>query len=441
MHAIIYTNSTSPRVDYIFSTLINALGFDGFELTTDLNLFQTRSGFKINYSPAKFSEEETWIAPVSLLFEAGIKNQNVHCFNVDKRTSFFRTTGDFPFDIFAASFYLLSRYEEYLPHKTDMYGRYAHENSLAFKQGFLNLPLINIWLADLQEILSKKNPSLKLLSRSFTFIPTYDIDIAWSYKHKGFFRNAGGLLKSIFKGQWTSVVERIAVLAGKRKDPFDSFEWLNDLHSKKQLSPVYFLLLAEKAKGYDKNILPVKTALKKLVKEHSSLYHTGIHPSWRSGDHLQFLAKEITTLKDITNKPVEKSRQHYIRMTMPATYRRLIDAGIKEDYSMGYGSINGFRASYCLPYKWYDLEKEQQTPLTIFPFCFMDANLYFEQGYSSDEALKEMEHYHNITKQVNGMLITIWHNHFFGTDKMFKGWREVYNTMINRICKEFKGSK
>jgi hypothetical protein len=128
-------------------------------------------------------------------------------------------------------------------------------------------------------------------------------------------------------------------------------------------------------------------------------------------------------------------------MTMPATYRRLIDAGIKEDYSMGYGSINGFRASYCRPYKWYDLEKEQKTELTIFPFCFMDANSYFEQGYSSDEALKEMEHYYKITKQVNGLFITIWHNHFLGTDKMFKGWREVYNTMINRICKEFKGSK
>jgi hypothetical protein len=239
----------------------------------------------------------------------------------------------------------------------------------------------------------------------------------------------------------SSAVERIAVLAGKQKDPFDSFEWLNELHSKNKLFPIYFFLLAEKTKGYDKNILPGKTSLKKLVKEHSSQYKTGIHPSWQSGDHQQLLAKEITTLKDITNKPVEKSRQHYIRMTMPATYRRLIDAGIKEDYSMGYGSINGFRASYCLPYKWYDLEKEQKTELTIFPFCFMDANSYFEQGYSSDEALKEMEHYYKITKQVNGLFITIWHNHFLGTDKMFKGWREVYNTMINRICKEFKGSK
>jgi hypothetical protein len=147
---------------------------------------------------------------------------------------------------------------------------------------------------------------------------------------------------------------------------------------------------------------------------------------------LYFLEKQITTLEKITNNTVEKSRQHYIKLTMPTTYRRLIDAGIKEDYSMGYGSINGFRTSYCLPYKWYDLEKEQQTQLTIFPFCYMDANSYFEQGYSSDEALKEMEYYYNITKQVNGMLITIWHNHFLGADKMFKGWREVYEIFLER---------
>ena len=74
--------------------------------------------------------------------------------------AFFKSEGDYPFDIFSAVFYLLSRYEEYLPHKKDMYGRYAHENSLAFKEGFLNLPLINIWLEDFKNVLKKKFPSL-----------------------------------------------------------------------------------------------------------------------------------------------------------------------------------------------------------------------------------------------------------------------------------------
>ena len=100
---------------------------------------------------------------------------------------------------------------------------------------------------------------------------------------------------------------------------------------------------------------------------------------------------------------------------------------------MGYGSINGFRASYCLPYKWYDLQKDQVTDLTIFPFCYMDANSYFEQKFSSEEALQEMKHYYTVVKQVNGYFITIWHNHFLGTDNMFVGWREIYKTLIKQI--------
>jgi hypothetical protein len=173
--------------------------------------------------------------------------------------------------------------------------------------------------------------------------------------------------------------------------------------------------------------------MKKLIKQHAERYEVGIHPSWQSGDEPTLLKQEIEKLEKIIGKKITKSRQHYIRMDLPDTYTRLIDAGIAEDYSMGYGSINGFRASYCLPYLWYDLRKEETTNLTIYPFCYMDANSYYEQHFNCEEALKEMTHYYNITRQVNGWFITIWHNHFLGTDKMFRGWREVYRTFCQNL--------
>jgi hypothetical protein len=234
-------------------------------------------------------------------------------------------------------------------------------------------------------------------------------------------------------GNWARVSERVNVLSGNQKDPFNSYEWLDELHKKYQLEPIYFPLLAQQNKDYDKNILPDKKLLQKLIEQLSSKYAVGIHPSWQSGDKPELLTEEIEILNRITDKTVEKSRQHYIRMTLPDTYRRLIAAGITEDYSMGYGSINGFRASYCLPYKWYDLKKEEITSLTIYPFCYMEANSYYEQHYSPKQALTELEHYYKKTKEVNGLLITIWHNHFLGTDKMFKGWREAYKTIIEEI--------
>jgi hypothetical protein len=122
--------------------------------------------------------------------------------------AFFATEGDFAFDVFAAAFYLLSRYEEYLPHELDQYGRYAHTNSLAFREGFLDQPLINCWLQALKQSLSQKFSELLFRQKSFKCILSYDIDIAYSYLHKGFVRTMGGFGRSIAKGDWRAVKDR-----------------------------------------------------------------------------------------------------------------------------------------------------------------------------------------------------------------------------------------
>ena len=100
---------------------------------------------------------------------------------------------------------------------------------------------------------------------------------------------------------------------------------------------------------------------------------------------------------------------------------------------MGYGSINGFRASVATPFYWYDLEKEDQTKLLVYPFCFMEANSFYEQKFSTEQAFEELKHYYDIVKSVNGTLTIIWHNNFLGTAKMFTGWREIYKQFISLV--------
>jgi uncharacterized protein DUF7033 len=432
---LIYSSTITPRLNYIAEFSGKETIGKPFELTNDLGYFRQHKGFKINYSSGKIDGSEFWIKPWPLLFEEMIAEQAIQCFEEDGIKFFFKTEGDLPFDIFAASFYLLSRYEEYLPHKKDMYGRYAYENSLAFKAGFLNQPLINQWLQFFKKQLQHKFPSLTAPSPSFVFLPTYDIDIAWAFKSKGFLRTAGGFIRSIFKGKFRECTERIATLRGRDDDPFDTYQWLDQLHEKYQLKPNYFFLVAEKTGRYDKNVSPGKKALQQLVKDHIARYPVGIHPSWQSGDEKSLLKSEINTLEQLTGKKVDSSRQHYIRFTLPETFRRLIDHGIKFDFSMGYGSINGFRASVATPFNWYDLENEERSSLLLYPFCYMEANSFYEQLYTPSQARDELKHYYNVVKSVNGTLITIWHNHFLGTDKLFKGWKEVYEQFIDEIAK------
>jgi len=405
------------------------MGID-IKFTVDSEKLRTHDGPKINYSDSTIVANEFFLRNHPLLFEDKIQKQNTDCFTLNNYKAFFKTENcDFSFDILAASFYLISRYEEYLPHEKDMYGRYDFACSLASKEGFLDLPLINIWSQLLAECLKKKFPTLNFQYSTFNYLPTYDIDIAYSYKHKGLTRNIGGFLKN---PSW----DRIKVLTDNMQDPFDCYGWLNQLHKQNKLQPVYFFLVPEKNSRFDKNILPHKDIMWRLVHHHAQKYRIGLHPSWQSGDNNSLLKKEKKLLEAMTDNDqlvITQSRQHYIRFNLPEGYQRLIAAGITDDYSMGYGSVNGFRASVASSFYWYDLEKDKQTTLHIHPFCFMDANSFYEQKQDSYNTYKELMHYLTICKMVNGNLITIWHNNFLGTAKAFNGWKEIYEQFIAQV--------
>jgi hypothetical protein len=434
---LVYVHKITPRLQYtlhFFSDYFKS----SFEYTTNVDDFKVSTAARVNYSAQPLTGDEVWIKPVKLLFENGISFVTIDTFQHNHNyPAFFKTEGATGFDLFAAVFYLISRYEEYLPHSKDIYGRYAHESSLAYQQGFLHLPLINIWLQKFSALLLKSDSRL-LKPHPFNFLPTYDIDMAWSYRNKGVMRNIGGLLKSLMMGQWFSVKDRVTVLRNEKKDPYDAYDWMDDLHKQYQLKPIYFIHAGQKRNRYDKNISTQNEEFRALIKSIARNHKTGLHPSWLSGNEKNALEKEKTELENIIGQNIYSSRQHFIRFTLPETYRSLINAGIREDYSMGYGSINGFRASVALPFYWYDLPNEVATELLIFPFCFMDANSFYEQKNTPSKALEELLDYYRILKQTGGLFISIWHNPFFGTDPLFKGWREVYEKFIATVSSNQK---
>jgi hypothetical protein len=430
---LIYTPQSTTRLQYICKFIFEEMLGISYSLTLDEVNFSKHDGYKINYSHKDF-DNSFQIKPHGLLFQNGIKPQEIIYRKEDDTTIFFKTGSEhFSFDIFSAIFYLISRYEEYLPHEKDMYGRYAHINSVAHKEGFLNLPLVNIWLAKfkvkLKNHFATLNFQLSIRLRTdklFNFQPTYDIDMAWSYKEKGLWRNIGGFFK---KPSW----ERLVTLFTKKQDPFDCYRFLDDTHTLYNLNPIYFFLVAKENGQYDKNILPTNNAMQSLIQQHATKYSIGIHPSWKSNDDVNIVKEEIKTLEKITQKKITSSRQHYIKFDLPNGYNKLIELGIKDDYSMGYGTINGFRASVASSYNWYDLENEKITTLRIHPFCFMDANSHYEQKQTVEESYKELMHYYLLCKKYDTTLITIFHNSFLGSSKEFEGWAAMYKKFITQL--------
>jgi hypothetical protein len=426
---ILYSPHITPRLKYIVGFCSTELFDEPIRLTSNREHFLGFEGPKINYSTEPIGNVFS-IVPAGLLFEAGITPQPITCVEVDGRKAFFATQGDFAFDIFSAAFYLISRYEEYLPHEKDVYGRYAHTQSLASRESFLDIPLVNYWLQDLRAALGRYYPDVVFRYPAFKFIPTYDIDSAFSYLHKEWWRNLGGAVKALGTGRWGALRQRIAVLQRKRQDPFDAYEWLDSLHLYCRLRPYYFFLVAGRCKGVDRNLPLSSAGFRELIQYHAVGYRLGIHPSWQSGDDEKLLREEIEWLEIVSGQRINRSRQHFIRFTLPETYERLLRHGIDRDFSMGYGTINGFRASAASSFYWYDLGKEETTKLRVFPFCFMDSNAYYKQKYTAAQAMSELLHYYRHTRKVNGLMITIWHNNFLGAGPEFARWREVYEIFL-----------
>lgn len=427
---LLYTEQNSPRLEYTTNFIQSIIG-DTITITTDKELFTQADGVKICYSKEAICNQAYHIQPQGLFFKNGIEPIAIEVTNCREQICFFASQNDsHGFDLLSAIFYLINRYEEYLPHEKDSYGRYAHTNSLAYQHHFLHLPLVNIWLQDLSKRLSTVD---RRPSNVFTFTPTYDIDIAFAHQHQSIIKNVGGFFKDLMRGDFEKVTERANVYSGTAKDPFDTYQWLDGLHQKYQLQPIYFFLLAAKRGIYDKNIPPTAKGIQQLIQKHHSNYTVGIHPSWQSGDSDALLLQEKQILEHITQANCTKSRQHYIRLSLPETYRKLIDIGITDDYSMGYGSINGFRASVTSPFYWFDLERNEATNLLIHPFCWMDANSYFEQQLSADEALVELQDYYNVVKQVGGNCTIILHNSFLTEQPQWQPWRKMYEAFLSMI--------
>ncbi len=432
---LVYTHHITPRVKYAFNMLFQQFLSCEVTYTTQVEEFIAYDGVKISYTKNPLGKE-LFFRSHSILFEKGIVEQEIHVRSWKGQKIFFEQTDNsaMPFDVFAAGFYLLSRYEEYLPHIKDRFHRFPAKQSLAYKNSFLKIPIIEYWLKELVLVLQTKFPNFNPPSRQFKFLNTIDVDNAYCYLEKGLIRTVGAVCRSLFRFDFKPISKRFKVLLGKEKDPYDTFDYLLKLQKKYDFESIYFFLLADYGHN-DKNITHTSKKFQTLVKTISDYVKVGIHPSWASNSDSHKLSMEINRLESIVNREVHRSRQHFLRLDLPNTYRRLIDLGILHDYTMGYAAQVGFRAGTSLPFYFYDLDMEMQTSLLIHPFAVMDGTLNEYMELPIDDAQYLVKEIINYVKEVDGVFISLWHNETLGDNRNWKDWRQVYEYTIEEALK------
>lgn len=424
---LVYSHKITPRLRFTFDFLLKEiLGLD-CELTDDEQNFASSKAMKMSYTRNPL-EDELFFQSKDLLYETGINEQNINVFDWADTKAFFAVgkNSALPFDPFAASFYLVSRYEEYLPHIRDSYDRFEANESIAYQGNFIHKPVVDIWTLKVGEILKQKYPNIKFGERKYKYISTIDIDNAYAYKQKGFMRTAGGFARAIVKFDGKDFIRRAKVLLGTEKDPYDTYDFQFEVQKQYGIKTIYFFLLADYGLN-DKNVPHYNRRFQSLIKSIADLAQVGIHPSFGSNKgSSNKLKTEIARLSGIVHKEITKSRQHFLILHLPHTYRRLIDLDIREDHSMGYAVETGFRAGTCTPFFFYDLDQEVKTNLKVYPFAAMDATLKYYKKISPEKSIEHTLKLIEEVKKVNGTFISLWHNESLSDEGLWKGWRKVY---------------
>ena len=434
---LIYSEYLSPRLRYVLKFVFGDVLKVSYRLTDQPEELESYNGLRIAYSNERM--EGAFHIPVSgLLSETGVKRIDTGTGTLDGRKVLFALPGDgeMQYDVFAGVFYMLSRYEEYLPFTADRHGRFEATGSLASREGFLEIPIVDIWLKDLRQKIIYWFPGQHLGEGKFEFIPTIDVDHPYAVLHHGKLRTLSGNIRAFFRSP-REMKWRGSILRGEDKDPFDTFNDIEWLHASHHLKPWIFFLCAPYAR-YDRSISPTSEIFAGLVRRTAEYAGCGIHPSYRSNARKGQMLREIELFKNITGAKPLASRQHYLRLRFPGTYRELMNAGITEDYSMGFASAAGFRAGTCRPFHFYDLEKEEETELKVSPFQLMDRTLKDYMGLSGEAANLKIRSVVDNVFDVGGTLISIWHNDALSDHGEWKGWREIYIRMLDYIAEKIR---
>lgn len=168
---LVYTHKVTNRLSYTFQTVFEQILKIPVSFTDDINFYLSCKTTKLSYT-TKAIDDGLYFPSASLLFEEDIKSQNTAAIpQADGTVGLFETPTNkyFNFDVFATVFYLISRYEEYLPHQKDKYGRFLATESFAFKNNCLELPIVNIWAEKLLNLLQLILLIINSLNESLNF--------------------------------------------------------------------------------------------------------------------------------------------------------------------------------------------------------------------------------------------------------------------------------
>jgi hypothetical protein len=431
-------DKSSERLLYILEVIFKTVlktPYTFIDLSVSRELNYGSGEVVLNYSSQNIPG--SFRLPVAgILFEEGI-NDYQPAINKDTFPKLFpdvKKDFDLDFDVFSASFYLVTEYEKYGKQVFDKHGRYKEDEYYCFKNNLFKDPLVNIYAEELWDKLAAKYSQLQRRLSKFDYEITIDVDHPWAFLHKGF-RTYAGFLKDILKLDGNNLSTRYQSLK-TGQDPYYCFEWLYKICPEQKTR--FFFLVNNQSKFDGKHDADNPQYDELIRKTAEKGFALGLHPSYNTFISATAIRVEKNMLSGILGKDVITSRQHYLRYHLPQTNRALIEAGIREDYTTAMINGIGFRNGIANEFNWFDLEKNEKTGLILHPTMAMDVSLKNYLGYDAEYAFNMLLDLIEKTKKVGGKFVLLWHNSNLSQIDGWGDWKGLFSELLKYLDSKTK---
>lgn len=344
-------------------------------------------------------------------------------------------------DLIAGTYFLISRYEEMVRSSVrDNHGRFPGKESLPYRAGFIDRPIIEEWGAQLRAYMRNVGLEVEEPPQQIRKIYlTHDVDQIAHY------RNIRGMLGGVIRGIRRRKEGRLALksyFGGVIFDPWYTFPFLYKLNDElrqaignDRCEIITFLRSGGKRKE-DKpfvNLLhPDYRTLIRYTKRKK--INIGLHASYEAGLKPELVPSEKMILEKHARTKINYNRNHYLNNREPEDFEVLITSGITDDFSMGYADIAGFRLGTCRMVQWINPCTRELTSLRLHSLIIMDCTLH-EKRYMYMNAFEAYEYCVRLAQCVesyNGDLILLWHNTMVETNSQLYH-RKLYRDILKHL--------
>jgi len=340
------------------------------------------------------------------------------------------------YDILGLTYWMLARVEEIDRIDLDKYDRFPACSSHAYKNNYLDRPVVDEWLNVLGQVIQRQWPRIDLINHNFQMQVSHDVDSPSRYAFASFDRIIRRMSGDILRGDFSSALSAPWVKIKNRNkisslDPFNTFDWIMDQSEQHGLKSTFYFICG-KSSSMEGEYNIEHPVIKNLIKRINSRGHQiGLHPSFNTFKRPDLLKYEADTLKRICIEQQVKQakwgcRMHYLRWKHPITMEACDKAGLNYDSTLGYADQAGFRCGTCFEYTGFDPVKSEEFSIRIRPLISMEATIIDPRymALNKKDALKYLLKLKGKCRKLKGVFSLLWHN------SNLRGYKKIYSELL-----------